>query len=233
MPLTFVSGQLVQFAHVPRCGGSSIENYLHGRFGRLAFLDRRDGRIPSSERWSHTSPQHIETVAFDRIIPDAWIAHRFALVRHPEDRIISVFLFQRDIEQAIPHEMRFSEWIASLPSRIATNPHYLDNHVRPADELVPRQAVPFKLENGMEQVIEWLDGIEGAQRGARKIGEVNSYAARLQRAGRDPGQPLEITPQERAVITETYAADFERFGYVPRTDGPTKTAATASKGDQA
>ena len=33
MPIARVSGKLVLFMHVPRCGGTSMEDYLEARFG--------------------------------------------------------------------------------------------------------------------------------------------------------------------------------------------------------
>lgn len=223
MPLTFISGQLVQFAHVPRCGGTSVEKYLYARFGKLGFLDRQHNQIPSTERWSNTSPQHLEAAALDRLIPSEWVVHRFALVRHPEDRVISAFCFQRDIEGAIPHATDFHAWIADLPARCAADPHYLDNHLRPASELIPRGTTIFGLENGMEAVVTWLDGIDGTQRGPRRIEKFNAYAARLDHVKQDPGPLPEITPRAREIIAEMYAADFERFDYEPRRTATTGT----------
>ena len=102
MPLAFVNGALLYFAHVPRAAGTSIEQYLIQRFGPLAFLDPAFLAVPEAERWSRTSPQHLTAAALSRLVPESWIRHRFAVVRHPEDRILSVFRFQRDIEGNIP-----------------------------------------------------------------------------------------------------------------------------------
>jgi hypothetical protein len=40
MPYVTAAGKLIYFAHVPKAGGSSVENYLAARFGPLAMLDR-------------------------------------------------------------------------------------------------------------------------------------------------------------------------------------------------
>jgi len=216
MPLVHIAGKLVLFAHVPRSGGSAIENYLARRFGPLAFLDRRYFKAPKFERWSNTSPQHLEDSAFYRIIPSGWIAHSFAMVRHPEDRITSVFRYQRDLEQSIPGETTFDAWIAELGDRRKVEPHYLDNHPRPATDLVPANATVFRLEDGMDAVVTWLDDIEGTARQPRKVTADNAYDARLEKAGREPGPPPEVTTEARARIHDLFAADFERFGYEPR-----------------
>lgn len=231
MALAHVAGQLVQFAHVPRSGGSAIENYLMARFGPVGFLDRRYLKLPMAERWSNSSPQHLPAEAFDRLIPRSWIAHRFALVRHPEDRLVSVFRYQRDVEQMLPHETEFEAWVEGLPTRLRDTPNDLDNHPRPATGLVPEDATVFRLEDGMEPVVAWLDGIEGVKRGPRAIQSFNSYAARMEGAKRAPGLAPTVTADVRRVIAEVYAADFARFGYVPRDSDP-DNAATASEGPE-
>jgi hypothetical protein len=228
MPLIHIAGQLVQFAHVPRCGGSAVENYLTARFGPLAFLDRRHLKVAESARWSSTSPQHLEQEALARLLPPAWIARSFALVRHPEDRILSVFRYQRDLERTIPADMAFADWLADLPERRADEPHYLDNHPRPASDLVPEGATVFRLEDGMDPVIGWLDRIEGAKRQPRTIAADNAYAARMKQAEREPSPALTFTPELRARIHDLYAVDFDRFGYTPRAASGPDTGETES-----
>ena len=218
MPFVHVCGKLIRFAHVPRTGGSSVENYLAARFGRLAFLDRRHLKVPRDQRWSNTSPQHLEAAALARLVPPEWIAAFFAVVRHPEDRIVSVFRYQRDLERAIPADARFPDWVAGLQAHRASDPHYLDNHPRPAVDLVEEGATVFHLEDGLNRVVTWLDGIEGAARRPRAIGTDNGYRARLAKTGFVPGPPPEVTRDARVVINTLFKADFERFGYAPRGD---------------
>ncbi|WP_438974869.1 sulfotransferase family 2 domain-containing protein [Roseicyclus sp.] len=218
MPLAFVQGKLLHFAHVPRCAGTAVENYLHARFGRLAFLDRQFNALSLTDRWSQTSPQHVETAAFDRIIPRPWIAHRFALVRHPQARILSVFRFQRDIERRVPPRLSFVDWIARTADALAQRPYQYDNHARPAAELVPEDAVVFRLEDGLAPVIDWLDQIEGARRGPREIAPANVLEKVRNHLGRKPLPEPQVCERAQDVIAQIYATDFERFCY--QTDLP-------------
>jgi hypothetical protein len=227
MPLAFIQGRLVHFAHVPRSAGTAVENYLHARFGRLAFLDRQFNTQEAADRWSKSSPQHVESAAFDRIIPHTWIAHSFAVLRHPEDRIVSVFRFQRDVEQTISQDMPLADWLADLEPLLAQRPHAHDNHARPASDLVPQDAVLFRLEDGLSSLVEWLDDIEGARRGQREIARANDVRDILAFLGRSAGPEPEVTPEARQAIARIYAADFLRFGYEPRTDEEPRTNSEA------
>ena len=215
MPLIYVAGKLVQFAHVARCAGSAVEDYLVARFGPIGFLDPSHLSIPPAERWSNSSPQHVPAEAFNRLIPSSWIAHRFAIARHPEDRLVSVFRFQRDIEQTIDPDAVFEDWVALLPEQRQKFPHTLDNHIRPATDLVPEAATVFQLEDGLDAVVRWLDRIEGAVRLPREILPKNGYELW---ASRVLGPPVVVTPAARRLITELYDVDFRRFGYIPYDD---------------
>ena len=203
------------FAHVPRCAGSAVEDYLFARFGPLGFLDRSHMSLPSVERWSNSSPQHIAVKNFERLVPPKWIAHCFAVVRHPEDRFISVFRFQRDVEQSIDPTTIFEDWLAQLPKQHKRSPYTFDNHTLPAAELVPSAAAIFKLEDGLDAVVRWLDDLEATTRLPREILPKNSYTLRMQQASREPKIPVVVTPAARQIISELYEIDFRRFGYEP------------------
>ncbi|PWK60107.1 sulfotransferase family 2 domain-containing protein [Roseicyclus mahoneyensis] len=215
MPLVFIQGRLAFFAHVPKCGGTAVENYLHARFGRLAFLDRAFNKIPDAERWTKTSPQHLEAAAFDRIIPQSWVTHRFAVIRHPQDRIVSVFRFQRDVERSIDEGLSFSDWLAAQETLMTGDRHRLDNHARPATDLVPADCRIFRLEDGLGDLVGWLDQIEGASRAPREVGRANDYGKVMGFLGREPRPAPDVTAEDQATIARIYAADFTRFGYTP------------------
>lgn len=213
MPLINITGKLVCFCHVPRCAGSAVENYLRDRFGPLGFLNRGHFKLTGAQRWSATSPQHIETAAMNELVPPSFFAARFAVVRNPLDRIVSVFRYQRDVEFTLPASTLFEDWLEALPGVLADDPHYLDNHARPMTDLVYKAAKVFRLEEGMAPVIDWLDKQAGDKRGPREIAVHNSYAQRLEAADHTPAAEIELTGRARALIGQIYAADFSRFGY--------------------
>jgi hypothetical protein len=213
VPVFRVNGQLCYFAHVPKCGGSAVELYLQERFGELAFRDEHHLMSRPSQRWTKGSPQHIAVDALDRLLPPSYFTASFALVRHPAKRLLSVFLYQRDIERTLQANADIGKFLADLLRRWRRNPFYLDNHPRPMADLVPKTATVFRLEDGTEQVVTWLDRIAKNEDGPRTVPRINSYRQQLYHRRLEPGPQTKLTPENHAQITELYASDFERFGY--------------------
>ncbi len=227
MPIVRISGLLIYFAHVPKCAGSAIERYLRQRFGPLALCDPRH-KLDASQ-WSQSSPQHIDKSAFARLFPPGFCDGGFAVVRHPVSRLRSVFVYQRDIEEAIAKEMSFGDWVADLPKRMRDETYHLDNHPRPMDALVPEDASIFHLEAGLEAVVGWLDEVAGADDGPRAIAPFNGYAQKLAQTGGTTGPEPVITADVLERISEIYAADFDRFGYAHSWSEAAITAPVAEK----
>lgn len=226
MPIVRIANALVYYAHVPKCAGSSVEDYLARRFGPLAFLDRRHLAIPEPARWSRTSPQHADWAAIERLFPPGFLTAAFAVVRHPLDRAVSAYRFQAEVEGTVPDGMGFGEWLDAEARARAETPYTSDNHSRPqVDFLPPENTLPcqiFHLEHGLDALIPWLDTLAGNQDGPRAMGHANEAGA-LRR--KDIG-PVTPTPEDRARVAEIYAPDFERLGYAqdrktPRTPPPT------------
>ena len=69
MPIFRIGDTLHYYAHVPKCGGSSVEAYLRTRFGSLAFLNTRYLDLPEQARWTRSSPQHMALADLHRLIP--------------------------------------------------------------------------------------------------------------------------------------------------------------------
>jgi hypothetical protein len=213
IPLFHTPSGLILFAHVPKCAGTAVERYLEAAFGPLAFLDSRYNSLPARRRWTRTSPQHADAASLQRLFPPGFLHASFAVVRHPVPRMVSAFRFQRDIEGRIPPDTGFEDWLAGLAGN--RRPWAFDNHVRPMADMVPDQATVFRLEQGWDPVIDWLQTLcAPGQTLPRDMPRHNVLDQRLAQSGRSAPA---VCPGPRAIdlIARFYTADFHRFGYVP------------------
>ena len=207
MPIFRIGGELHFYAHVPKCGGTSIEAYLTERFGPLGFLETGRFRIPLEMRWNRTSGDHVPVEALYRLIPPDWLASSFAMVRHPVRRLISAFFFARDITHKLPISTDFNTWALDALSRVPHDPYLLEGHLRPQTALVPMDARIFRLEDGLDGIVAYLDGLAGNTDGPRQIAPKNVGTWR----GND-ADPV-LTDKVLALVAQVYAEDFARFGY--------------------
>lgn len=221
MPIFRCRDKLVFYAHVPKCAGSAVNRYLTERFGAIAFQDERFLMRPEKERWSRTSPQHIDREARARLFPEGFFDASFSIVRHPVARAVSIYNFQREVENTIPEGTGFSSWLEALPELLTGDPRAFDNHARPMDELVPDDAAVFRLEDGTEGLIAWLDALQGkaaqpreiapANRRSDRRGSVTWIGGRNGVGGEAP--PVRPNAADLEIIASVYARDFARFGY--------------------
>lgn len=208
MPIIRSARGPIYFAHVPKCGGTAVQDYLHDRFGVLAFEDRQFLSVPPHRRWSRTSPQHIDAASLARLFPEDFFAASFGIVRHPVSRIVSAYHFQLEVEHTVSRNVSFTEWLETIAETREEDPFQSDNHVRPMTEIIPEGAQVFHLEHGLDAMVPWLDAVEGAQNGPRFVGRSN-----VRKGGKD--NKVTPSPADMALIEEIYAADFTRFGYTP------------------
>lgn len=225
--------KLIYFAHVPKCAGTTVEAYLGARFGPLGLLDLRFAKRPVQDAWSLSPPQHMPEPVRRDLLPDTLFDALFATVRHPATRLRSVFLFQREIEKAIPPQTSFPHWIGTLARSLATDPYALHGHLRPMSEYVPREARVFRTENGLAPLVTWLDALAQQEDPACKMERMNVTSDRLaksQPAGRKP-PAVQLGKPVLEQIADIYAADYDRFGYSmtpPKAGGVSHKAGAAS-----
>ena len=209
MPICKTVNKVVYFAHVPKCGGSSVEEYLQTRFGSLAFIDQEFYSLPSSRQWARNSAQHIGAENLERLFPPGFFDASFAVVRHPVDRLVSEYHFQRDQLRKLSQSESFSTWLAAFEQALKDDPMIYDGHVRPMVDMVPSNATVFRLEDGLDQVVRYIDELVGA------CEETIPMKRLLVRNTSIPN----VLPSENdiATIERIYARDFERFGYDRKT----------------
>lgn len=215
MPIFRTNGKVIYFAHVPKSAGTAIEQYLLDRFGTgaVAFLDRHYLSIPPELRWNRTSPQHVARAALDHMFPADFFDASFAVVRHPVNRLASVFLYQRDVQNDIPQDMPFADWVAAIPEYWETQPFHLDNHILPMSQFIPEGATIFQLENGLGPVVDWIDGQAGCRDETVAIQWIYTYSQNMANMQKDPRPVTDITEELYGRICALYADDIARFGY--------------------
>ncbi|WP_340108653.1 sulfotransferase family 2 domain-containing protein [Pikeienuella sp. HZG-20] len=212
MPLFKFENSLYYYAHVPKCGGSSVNMYIKERFGALAFYDSNfiQSGHNRERQWTRSSPQHVDCESMERLIPLHFFDWTFSVVRHPVSRIVSTFHFQKEVERSIPENIGFSEWIENIDHQELYFKY--DNHILPMNRIVPDRSMIFHLEHGLDSLIIWLDMITGRQDAPRAFAEVNRRGAYTKKRG-PLSRNIEPSSKDLDRIAALYAEDFERFGY--------------------
>lgn len=211
MPSLTLPDRLIWFAHCPKAGGTSVEQFMVAHWGEAVGhlhwgwdLWWRDGGWRVAD--PPNSPQHLvwnDAITHLPRPPDAV----FALVRDPVARMASEYRWQRHhrrgtkLGKALAY-MPFPIWLRVMLTVARKNPHAFDNHFRSQTEFVPEGARVFRLEDGIEPAINWLT----AAADATPTEQVIPHAI-------PSGRALRVHPRDVAFIAHVFAADYARFGY--------------------
>lgn len=228
MPIFRAGEKLVYYAHVPKCAGSTVNWYLSERFGPIAFSDSQHTRQPAGQRWSRTSPQHIDRTSLGRLFPPGFFDATFTIVRHPVARVVSAYQFQLDVEESISRSTGFSDWLTDLEERLEEDAFVFDNHVRPMSDIVPEGAEVFYIEHGLDALVGWFDALTGEGGGPRAFPKINEQGAYTGNKGAKPVP----SDTDLARIARIYGVDFERFGYTIDQPDPVHAAAPGLSPEQ-
>jgi len=189
MPIFKAGGKLVYYAHVPKCAGSALEVYVHERFGSMALLDQAHTGQAPQDRWSRTSPQHIDTASLSRLFPLDFFDVVFTIVRHPVARLVSAYHFQLEVEKLVPPETGFSEWLLDIEERLSEERFVFDNHTLPMSNIVPEGAHVFHLEHGLDALVPFFDAIAGDEAPPRAIPKFERFGYQIGKKAPDTEAP--------------------------------------------
>ena len=220
MPSLTLPDRLIWFAHVPKAGGTSIEQMMVETWGdRVRHLHWGWDLWWRGGGWREAdppcSPQHLiwaDARAALAGAPD----EVFGVIRDPVARIASEYRYQMRhrrgtwIGKALAY-LPFFFWVRLMLAVARRNPFAFDNHLREQGEFLPDGAVVFRLEDGLEPVAAWLSKATGESVG-------------------DPPRALtsEAPDQVRGVVDQAtrtrieafYAGDYARFDYARNGVGP-------------
>lgn len=212
MPIFRINTDLHYFAHVPKCGGTAVAAYLTARFGPLALCETDRHRIAAARRWSRSAAEHLPADWLARIMPEGWLASSFSVVRHPWHRLVSAFHFRRDMVKSIAPGSDFNAFVAGMPDWLDSDPFRHEGHFARQTSYVPAGSRIFRLEEGLDRIIPYLDGLAGNSDGPRTVAASNVGKWRHDQPGPVP------TERTLDILARLYAEDFTRFDYpVPAT----------------
>ncbi len=216
MPSLTLDNRLIWFAHCPKAGGTSIEQFMVANWGdRVGHLHwgwdlwwKRGGwRVADPPN----SPQHLVWADAVHVLPQI-PDQVFAIVRDPAARLSSEHRWQRQgrrgtqLGKALAR-LPFPVWLRLMLAVAAHNPHAFDNHLRPQSDFIPEGAQIFYLEDGLDPVGHWLSEITG-----------NSADVAMAHAIPTKTKKTKLKAPEKARIAQAYSKDYARFGYAHPTN---------------
>ncbi len=173
MPIFNVNNKRVLFIHIPKTGGTSIENWL-SNFGEMQFYQ------PGIPTFMKCTPQHLTFNDLTVLFNDDFFDVCFAVVRNPYERLMSEYLFRTENQlKKFKRRVNFSDWLMLHLSKAKQNKHHFDNHLRPQTDFVNEEMNIFKVEDGLEEVTKFLKN-ELKLKSTKKIPQLNKSKAKKQ-----------------------------------------------------
>jgi len=140
----------VLFVHIPKTGGSSLEQGLRNAGFRQTCWSR--------EKTAYgCSPQHLHAEALRQTFDMSSFDLMFTVIRDPVDRVVSEFNMRHPARSGEDYgDEKFRAWFAWCRKSMGTRPWTLDNHIRPqVDFMVPECRV-FRFEEGLDNVLRFV-----------------------------------------------------------------------------
>ncbi|MBY6065504.1 sulfotransferase family protein [Leisingera aquaemixtae] len=214
MPVIKYKDVLLHFAHIPKCGGTSVERYVQGLKGvSLAFLDEQYvSNPPQQQHWNISSPQHIDGESLSRLFPKDFFTAFFTIVRHPIARLESAYKFQRLVERRIGSDETLDQFVKTRLLENVLTKGWMDGHFYPQSGFFYPGAnyQVFKLEeNGAEHAKAFIDAALFSNPASQQM--THSNHLRLPDSF-DPGD-LVLSDEGLAVAQKLYSMDFDNFNY--------------------
>lgn len=194
MPIYRNKSKLVLFVHIPKTGGSTIEETLC-HCGAMQAL-----KYPSEFEYGLCSPQHLHSAIYDCIFPKKFWDYGFTVVRNPFTRLISEYMWQfRNFPTVTTN---ITPWVHELLAHANVDSYLHDNHVRPQYEFT-RSVEVFRFEDGLDVAI---------QRALSALG-LPMRSGPLRHLKQSRGTKLFVDAQTIERIISFYARDFSLFDY--------------------
>ncbi|MQQ07215.1 hypothetical protein GFB49_01985 [Epibacterium sp. SM1979] len=212
MPVIKYKDVLLHFAHIPKCGGTSVERYVAGLNDvSMAFVDQLYVAQPSEQHWNVSSTQHIDGEPSGRLFPHDFFIAFLAIVCHPMSRLESAYKHQCLREKTIGDESMDTFVKTRLADNYLTK-GWMDNHFYPQSGFFYPGAnyQVFKLEDsGTEHAKAFIDAVLFGNATRRDV----THSNRVSKSNGLSPEDLKLSDEARTLVYKIYAMDFDNFGY--------------------
>ena len=195
MPLFRHAEKVILFIHIPKTGGSTVEDVLCACGAKQAL------KAPKSVGFSHSTPQHMHWEVTRRWIPPHFYNYSFAIVRNPFARLAGEYRWRGKFAKSPP--LPFDRWVEAQFRKYADDPFILDNHIRPQHEFIVEKVQVFRLENGLDTPLRAC---------LMHLG-LPAKPESLHQANQSKSGTISASPATIERIAAFYADDFATFGY--------------------
>lgn len=212
MPVFIKGNKSVLFIHVPKTGGTSIEQlFLSAGWERRHFLSRLSNQTDKLHNsLLRCSPQHMEATQLRTLFRLDRFNATFMLTRNPIDRFKSEYTMRKlNKPGGSADEISVETWADRHFKKYAEDTYILDNHLRPQVEFMVPGAHIFKLEDGLDQVPMMLN--ERYSLGLPKAVQHKMDSRKL--AGGKSSSDVQVSARLSTHLRAIYQDDFNTFGY--------------------
>ncbi|WP_084101358.1 sulfotransferase family 2 domain-containing protein [Demequina sp. NBRC 110051] len=208
MPIFRRDGVSVLFAHIPKTGGSSIDDAFRAEGWSVDLHDGKGGR-GSLNQLRRCSPQHQHGALLEATLHLDRFDAIFSFVRDPLQRLLSEFVWRaRTGDQPDLTGAAVEQWVSENLARTATNPYWFDNHLRPQHEFLVAGGHVLRFEDGLGAGLSRLAALTDLD-----IPKDVPHRLRGTAVSGFSTADVEVTDATRALVAEHYWADYRRLGY--------------------
>ncbi len=143
MPLFTKADRSALYIHVPKTGGTSVENFFLSNGFAAEYLDTGGGK--SINHYRRCPPQHMHAEQLQLILRPLRCNYIFATVREPKARIISEYRMRARGRAEFPS---LPSWLDQAFKRYSEDTFVFENHLRPQSQFIIPGCDVFRQEDG-------------------------------------------------------------------------------------
>ncbi|WP_084130467.1 sulfotransferase family 2 domain-containing protein [Demequina sp. NBRC 110055] len=208
MPIFRRDGVSILFVHIPKTGGSSVDDAFRDAGWSVALHDGGGGR-DSLNRLRRCSPQHQHAAILESTLHVDRFDAIFTYVREPTRRVVSEYVWRaRKAAQPDVSGTAVEAWVRDSFAKVATNPYWFDNHLRRQHEFLVPGTHTFRFEDGIETGLARLAAATGLDIPLSAPHRLKGSAM----TGIDATDVV-LTDAARDMVIDFYRSDYERLGY--------------------